>query len=910
MTGTLHGRERELGQIAELVAGAADGHGGSLVVLGDPGNGKSALLALAAADADALTLRTRGVESEAPLAFAALHRLLLPVLPLADRLPGPQARALRVAFGEESGEAPDRFLVFLGALSLLAEAADSRPVLGVVDDAHWLDDASAAALLFVARRLEVERVALLFAAREHDVRRFDFGDLPVLRLGGLDLAAGTALLREQAEAPVSPEVAAQLLATTGGNPLALVEMPQALTPDELAGRSLLPGRLPVTATVERVFLDRARRLSPGAQTLLLVAATDDSARVAAVEGAAASLGAGPDALAEAERSGLIEVNHGEVALRHPLVRSAIYAAATSSERRAAHAALAEHLSQPDDADRRAWHRAAATETPDEEVVAELEAAANRAARRGGHEAAAAAWERAAELTGDLGERARRLHAATNHAWLAGHADQAKRYAAAAKAAAHEPLLLAEIERLRARLEWNTGSRQVAHRMLLEAARDVAPLDADAAREMAMVAAAIAAFGGDSGVGIEPTTFAQPGPGLSEVQRCYAELIPGLRAVAAGEWREAHTILRRAMAMAEGLELDDQQLLPNLALAALHIGDTRASEAFHERQLASARASGAVVVVLYALTRLTFSDLAPGRWTDALSRQDEAGRLGLGTGQPILSAMPRASLLVLAAYRGDPSYDELLIEVETALQGEPVGVLGPIARDFQRWAQGIHAAPDWAAAFHHLAQLSHPVTQRAAGLDRVVAAVNAGQAETAALWIADLETFADATGQPWPAAIAAHGRALLAAESSPEEAAKWFERSLEHHAAAPRPFEQARTRLAYGEHLRRQRRRVDARSHLREALATFEDLRAAPWAARAAQELRASGETARRRDADTATELTPTERQVAQLVRTGLSNREVAAQLFVSPRTVDFHLRNVFAKTGIASRAALAQVPLD
>ena len=269
----LHGRVREQARTAQLLDAARSGQGGALVVLGEPGTGKTALLSdvLDAASQDMRVLRTQGIESEAPLAFAALQRLLRPLMPLAEDLPAQQAKALRVAFGVEAGDGTgDRFLVFLAALSLLAEASESQPVLVVVDDAHWLDDASAAALLFVARRLELERVAMLFAAREMDVRTFDFGELPNLRLAGLDLAASTGLLQERTGADVSPAVAAQLLASTGGNPLALVEMPQALSSDQLAGRTSLPGQLPVTATIERVFLDRARRLSPGAQQLLLV----------------------------------------------------------------------------------------------------------------------------------------------------------------------------------------------------------------------------------------------------------------------------------------------------------------------------------------------------------------------------------------------------------------------------------------------------------------------------------------------------------------------------------------------------------------------------------------------------------------------------------------------------------------
>ena len=824
-------------------------------------------------------------------------------------LPERQAKALRVAFGMEAGEgAGDRFLVFLAALSLLAEAAETQPLLVVVDDAHWLDDASAAALLFVARRIEVERVAMLFAAREMDVRTFDFGDLPILRLAGLDLAASTGLLRERTDSHVSPEVAAQLLVSTGGNPLALVEMPQVLSSDQLAGRSGLPGHLPVTATIERVFLDRARRLSPGAQQLLLVAAADDSMQLATVEVAAAAMGAGPGALAEAERSGLVQITGSTVEMRHPLVRSALYAAATSVDRREVHAALADALLGPDDADRRAWHRAASVDRPDAAVVADLEAAAGRAEQRGGHEAAAAAWERAAELSPD-GARAQRLFSAARSAWLAGRPARARALVDAARAAAEDPLLLADVIRLRARVEWNTGSVKVAHRMLLEAARDVVAHDAARAREMAMVAAAIAAFGGDSGVDIDPATFATIPADASERQRCYAELTLGLCEVVAGDWDAASAMLRRSFATGGQLDLDDLELLPNLGIAALHLGDTLASDDYHQRLLTKARSSGAVVTVLYALTRLAFSDVPNGRWATAVAQQQEALRLGEGTGQPVLAAMPLATLLLLSALRGDDAYDQQLDGVERVLEEQSVGVLDMVLRDVTRWAKGLHAAPAWPTAFHHLAQVSHPIIRRSAGIDRVEAAVHADQSETARLWIDDLEAFAAATGQPWAAAMAAHGRAVLAVSGDEEDAESWFEQALVLHADSVRPFERARTQLAYGEHLRRQRRRVDAREHLRAALETFEDLKAVPWADRAAQELRASGESARKRDQATEAELTPTELQVAQLVQQGLSNRDVAAQLFVSPRTVDFHLRNVFAKTGITSRGALTQLTL-
>lgn len=903
-----HGGQRKL--IERLVESACAGQGGALLLHGDAGTGKSTLLEAVATGREGVTvLRTQGIESESPLAFAALQRLLRPVLAHADALPEPQAQALRIALGEAVGEA-DRFLVFLATLSLLAEAAEREPVVALVDDAHWLDDASAAALLFVARRLELEHVALVFAVRDGDVRTFEAPDLESVHLKGLDLQATTALLSEQAGTEVPVEVSAHLLASTGGNPLALVELPRVLSPEQLAGQVSLPGRLPVTGTIERVFLDRARRLGQEAQRLLLVASADDSTQARTVLAAASVLGAGEDALAEAEASGLVSVTDGQLRLRHPLVRSAIYTAATSTDRRQAHAALAEAMSAPDEADRRAWHRAASVDVADPTVVAELDAAATRAEQRGGHEAASAAWERAAELCAAPDDRALRLYGAARGAWLAGQPARARLLADAARALAEDPGLLADVVRLRARIEWNTGSVPLAHRMVLEGARDVAPVDADRAQEMAMFAAALAAFGMESGVGIDPVDFARVGAPDARVRdQCFAELLVGLGHVRAGEWSEAAERLRRALDLGEDLELGDQDLLPNLGIAAMHIGDIERYVNHHERLLARARHSGAQVMVLYSLTRLGFADAVTGQWATLTGRQQEAVALGKETGQEVLVAGPTAWLALVAALRGEDEFADRLASLESILDGAGAGILDVLIRDVARWAKGHHAGPRNPASFHHFAQVSTPITRRAAAIDRLESAVAAEQFETARVWVEDLTDFAEATGQEWTAATARHGRAVLAAALGEDGVDEEFEEALRLHAVHGHRFDSARTRLAYGEHLRRTRRRVAAREHLRAALAEFEDLRAGPWVARATSELRASGESARKRDADTPVDLTPQELQVAQLVQKGLSNREVAGQLFVSPRTIDFHLRNVFTKTGVTSRTELAQLTL-
>ena len=473
----LYGRDAERSAVTALLDAARDSRSGVLVLRGQAGAGKSALLQDAVEQAsDLQVLEARGIESEAELAFAGLHQLLRPILGQVDGLPGPQATALRAAFGLEQGRVEDRFLVSVAVLSLLAEAAERRPVLCVVDDAHWLDEASANALFFVARRLEAEGVVVLFAARDGDPRRFGAVGLPELEIGGLDGVAVAALLAERAAVPVDPQVRDRLLERTGGNPLALVELPSVLTSDQLSGTQPLPLRLPLTDGVEHAFLERVRRLPDDAQALLLIAAAEDTGRQATVTAAAATLGAGVAALDAAETAGLVRVRAGAIAFRHPLVRSAVYQGATSSQRRRAHRALAGAADREGDADRRAWHLAAAAVEPDERVVRELDAAAERALGRGGFEAASSALERAATLTADPGARGRRLVAAAEHAWAAGQLGRTAGLLEAVRPLGTEPLLRADVGRLRGWFELSVGAVAAAQPILVPAALDAAPVD--------------------------------------------------------------------------------------------------------------------------------------------------------------------------------------------------------------------------------------------------------------------------------------------------------------------------------------------------------------------------------------------------------------------------------------------------
>jgi DNA-binding CsgD family transcriptional regulator len=444
-------------------------------------------------------------------------------------------------------------------------------------------------------------------------------------------------------------------------------------------------------------------------------------------------------------------------------------------------------------------------------------------------------------------------------------------------------------------------------MSLEAAAEIAPTDSDRAREMATFAVAVASFGNDSGITIDPLRLVpDPAPTDPPRVRCFAALLLGLQRVVLADWAGATSALRDAFTIAESLGPADQDLLPNLGIAALQLSDDDRALRYHTLLLSRAQNTGAVLMVRYALSRLAFSQIATGQWAAAAAGLDTAINLARQTGEPALAAQPMAFRALLAAYRNDPTYESRLIEIQQFVADAPLGILQALIQDVVRWAQGVRDPTHGSPAFHHLDQMTHHITRGMAAIDRLEGALHAGRADVAAQDIADLESFAAGTGSAWAAAAAAHGRALL---SDGHQAERHFLAALEHHAASPRRFDRARTQLAYGEFLRRARRRVDARAHLREGQQTFSDLGAVSWADRAAQELRASGESARRREPSAASGLTHQELEVARLVAQGLSNREVAARLFVSQRTVEFHLRNVFTKLGVSSRTKLATLNL-
>jgi DNA-binding CsgD family transcriptional regulator len=908
----LYGREQERSRIADLLAAARASRSAALVITGEPGVGKSALLEDARRQAGGMrVVAGSGVESEAQLPFAALHQILRPILGLLDDLPAPQAAALGGALGLVTGRSDDRFVISLAALSLLAEAADRGPLLCLVDDAHWLDDASADALVFVARRLDAEGIVMLFAAREGEGRRFEARGLPELRLGGLDPATAAALIERQvAGRALAPEVRDRLVAETGGNPLALLELSSALSGAQLSGTEPLVAPIPVSERVERAFLARVGRLPEPTQTLLLVAAADESGVLATVLQAAGQLGAHGEALDAAEEAGLVQVRDRRLALRHPLVRSAVYHGASLSRRQAAHRALATVLDGDVEGDRRAWHLAAASVEPDPSVVAELEAAAARARQRGGFGAASLALERASALTAEDHERGRRLTVAGTDAWVAGQTARARMLLDRAR-----PLVVASIERADidaylGLIEMTRGTPAEACRLLVGAASEVAAVDGERALRLLNLASIGATFTGDVAMSraiaaLVPTLTVPDTP----VTRTLVEVLVGLGAHFSGDYATAAPKLRSALALEEA-EADDWSSPMPLFLAgraAIHLGDDRSIYRSTRSAAARARADGALGPLTNLLARLAHAELWVGRWSSAVASATEGLQLARDLDQPHLAAHKLALLAIVAANRGEADECRALVaESRTLLGGERQPVVG----GFADWALTLLALGlgDTAEAFRRSRSMSTTVVSFWAGIDRIEAAIRAGETATAREWLASFASWADSGDIAWARAVTRHCTALLADDD--RQAEHLFAAAVEAHGDAARPFERARTELAFGEFLRRTRRRVDAREHLRAALDGFEALGATPWAERARVELRASGQTARRRDPSTRIELTPQELQVAHVVAEGLSNRDAAARLFVSPRTIDFHLRNVFTKLGITSRVELARLDLD
>jgi DNA-binding CsgD family transcriptional regulator len=909
----LYGRDRERAEIWALLEAARASRSGALVLRGEAGIGKTALLEDACERAgDMHVLRARGVESESDLPYAGVHQLLRPALDRVERLPAPQSAALRAALGLDEGGAPERFLVFAACLSLLSELAEGRPVLCVVDDAHWLDAGSADALLFVARRLDADGIAILFGAREGDVRTFEAPGVPSLVLAGLDADAAGTLLLSGMGVGASPAVRKQLVEQTGGNALALLEVPTALSDAQLAGDEPLPDALPMTREVERVFLERVRRLSAEAQRMLLVAAADDLENLGVVTRAGELLGLGPDALDTAERAGLVALHGTRLVFRHPLVRSAIYGAAAASERWEVHRALAQTLAADvANADRRAWHLAAASPAPDEEVVRALDDAAGRAEARGAHAAAAKALERAAELSMLDEDRGRRLAGAAGCASIAGADDQAVALVGRAAALVEEPILKAGLANAVGLAEIRRGRPADAATTLVQAAQEISATHPAMALELLLDAgwAAAEGAGADALVAVLKLA-AKVTPPADDVRACaIANLLTGVEAISEGEIERGRELLEPALAWAA--DERDPRHVWWCGIGALWLGDDARTNALFMRATALAREQGALGILSLTLRLRGVRHFYAQEFDQTALACQEAVQLARDVGADNLMCVPLGILAELAAMRGED--DEARKQAHEALdQATERGLTLASAYAGRALAAIDLARGRWIECLNRLESLSD---LRIAGFsryvvvqalpDRVEAAVRGGQPERAVAALAEFETWAAASGAPSAKARLAACRALLV---DGDEATECYEDAVQPGVDLG-PFSLARIRLLYGEHLRRGRRRTDARVQLRAAVEGFERLRAEPWAERARTELRATGETARKRDASTVDHLTPQELQISRLVAEGLTNKEIAAQLFLSPRTIDAHLRNVFSKLGVTSRTQLARLPL-
>ncbi|GAA1625103.1 LuxR family transcriptional regulator [Kribbella alba] len=919
----LHGRTGELAVLDGLLDRVRQRHSDALVIRGEAGIGKSALLAYSAERANGMrVLQAAGVESEAEFAFATLHQLLWPVRDGVDGLPGPQATAVRAAFGlapaptETMSGGNHRFLVAVAALTLLADAAEHQPVVCLIDDAQWVDQSSADALLFVGRRLGAEGVALVFAARDDDSASgtgFAAPELPELRLAGLDRDAAAAVLAERRSGPLPPEVVAELVGRTGGNPLALLEITLSLQPDQLVGAAPLPSALPIGARMERAFLARVRRLPESVQVLLEVIAAEDTGDLATVLRAAEALGApGPESLDMAQEADLTRIDAGCVELRHPLMRSAVYQGMSFLQRHAVHGAIADAL-DPDVADRRAWHRAAACAGPDEEAAAALEQAADRARDRSGTAAAATALERAAELSTHDDARGRRLAAAAENAWLAGQARRAQALVERAAQVARSEPEQALIAHLRGQLQLRTGVPAEAVDTLVGGAALAVGHDPGRALEMLLTAADAAAYAGEPGrlIDIARRAAAVP-PQRDERARFAVCYLTGLSSVFRGDMARGAELLDEADALA--VTFDDPAYLLWAATTGLYTGRGD-SKQLVLRAVARARELGAVGVLPYALEFAALGNAMAGRVTEAVVQASEGLRLARDTGQEPSASNLLAALATAAALRGREEdcrayAEEALTQAVPRRLGLTVALssralalldlgLGRPAEALERFTSIASAAPG----------AGHPFIALTCTPDLVEAAVRAGCPDVAAEVVAGFAERSRHAG-PGQRGLLAYCEGLVAEEGVPDEGYAAFDEALGLFPPGAMPFWRARIELGYGERLRRERHRSRARGHLRAALETFERLGTTPWADRARTELRATGETTRRPDGTAAiSELTPQELQIASFAGQGASNPAIAAQLFLSRRTVEYHLRKVFQKLGVSSRTELAALDL-
>ena len=895
----LFGRERERDVLDRLLALRR----GVMVLHGEAGVGKTALLEYAVgACLECRIARASGIEAEMELPFAAVQQLCSPFLDLLDRLPDPQHEALAVAFGLSIGPPPNPFLVGLAVLGLLSEAADERPLLAVVDDADWLDNASARALGFVARRLLAEQIVLLFATRQVDDA---FGGLPDLLISPLRHRDSRALLESVLLARLDEPVLERIVLETRGNPLALLELPRGLSPTELAGGFGLLDGVPLSARIEESFTRRLASLRSDARRLLLLAATDPVGDPALLWRAAERLRI-PESAAHVVESENLLVLGPRVVFRHPLVRSAVYGAATPQERREVHRALADATDPDVDPDRRAWHRAHAASKPDEDVAAELEDSAARAQARGGFAAAAAFLDRATALTPEQPRRSGRALAAAQAKLQAGALDDALRLVATAEAGVLNELEQARAVLLRGQISFLATRSGTAAPLLLDAAERLRELDPDLARDTYLEALTAAIYAGPlAGPGGDPRDVADAASGAPRArdQSGPDMLLDGFAALFSGNYAVAVPILREAQKAIEAVNSPTEQLrwMWAATVTTLHLWDDEGWERLSDLHVRLVRETGALGDLVTALGHRGQMHVFAGELSSAASHQhalQEATELTGGRVAPYHA-------MGLVAMRGRELEATQFFEAarsELIERGEGAGL------SFIDWAEsvlynGLGRYADALAAARRVVGHTDLVTSNWAMPELIEAAVRVGAFELAAETHRHLMERAEASGTDWALGVAARSHALVAHDRHPGDL---YVEAVERLRRTRVATELARTHLLYGEWLRRQRRRLDARNELRIAHEMFTSFGMEAFAERARIELLAGGERARERTVETLDQLTPQESQVARLAAEGKTNREIAAQLFISPSTVDYHLHKAFRKLNVKSRTQLAQ----
>ncbi|RSN05756.1 helix-turn-helix transcriptional regulator [Nonomuraea sp. WAC 01424] len=926
-TGPLRGRHRELAELDGLVERARAGRSGALVVSGEAGVGKTALLDRMVAARPGTGVRVERVvawESEMELAYAGLQQLCGPMMGSAVRLPGPQREAIEAAFGLRAAGAPSPFLVGLALLGLLTEAADGRALLCVVDDAQWLDEASARAVAFAARRLDAEGIAVVLAMRTVGTV---FTGLPRLAVEGLGHDDSHELLRLAVPGGLDRRVRDQLVAEARGNPLALRELPRALSPAEIAGGFSLTGSMPLESRIEQSLVAQLAPLPGSARLLLLLAAADPTGDPGLLWRASAALGLGQADFDAAKEADALTVG-ARVSFRHPLVRSAVYRTASQEWRRRVHAALADATGAGRDPDRRAWHRASATLRPDEEVAADLERSAARARARGGAAAAAAFLERAAELTPDPVLRGQRLIAAAEAKHDAGAPAAALRLLDTVGGHPLTTLQQALVVRLRARAGYALRRDASGPGLLLAAAQGLEGLDPVLARDTYIEALAAAIYGGRLGDAAQVTAVATailratpaPEPPAPEPAAADAPAADAPDGGTAGGGRARDLILRgQALLAAHGQEAAIgtlrqaqraflEQAPDSLELhwmwfasrAAQDLWDARALRALADRQVELARAEGVVTVLPIALSLLMLAQTVDGDLDAAEASCDEIDAIKDVTGHPL----PQYGRLFLAAYRGQAGETERLaarIRADSYTRGEGYGLSAVnfsqaiLYNGLGRFAEAVEAGRRELPYTH---ELSHAMRTL---LELVEAAAHTGEQALAEQAFEQLAGVTRPVGTNWARAVLTMARAQL---GPPGTAEPLYREAIERFERERIPIMVGRCRLLLGEELSRLDRRAEAAEQLRAAYESLSGCGLNGFAERAARELRALGQAPRARPYEPAARLTDQELNVARLAREGLTNRDIGARLFISDRTAEYHLRKVFMKLGIKARTDL------